>query len=95
MNPSLVNRGTATGISPLDSEFNRTTGKEGKGVVQVQVKFKFKCIFHHVAALTSVPVYVSKIHSFQSFHPIGSVAGDMAERRERRERHNQMKGAVL
>ena len=59
MNPSLVNGGTATGVSALDSECNRTTGKEGKGEVQVQVKLKFKCISHPVAALTSVPVYVA------------------------------------
>ena len=58
MSPSLVNGGTATGISALDSECNRTTGKEGKGEVQVHVKFKLKCISHSVAALTSVPVYV-------------------------------------
>ena len=63
MNPSLVNGGTATGISALDSECNRTTRKEGKGEVQVHVKFKLKCISHPVAALTSVPVYVSEIHS--------------------------------
>ena len=79
-NPSLVNGGTATGVSALDSECNRTTGKEGKGEVQVQVKFKLKCISHPVAAQTSVPVYVPEIHSFQSFHPIGSGAGDVAER---------------